>query len=586
MPQPGPQRPIPSAPLSGGRLPTGVDPGSWTLWWNHNREAYFDAIAWTRNVSNPFFTSSTRRVVALEQATIHEGIVPALLEALEHDPSAELRRGVLLSLAKIGHRQDGQLGGSNLQDLLLAHLTDSNSLVAETACISLGVLDRPGVLPILASLLQDAEAGRQRLKKQRVPQRMRAYAAYGIALLGERTEMADVRRFASHVLVQALQEDGGATPDMHVAAVIGLGLVGSGRQPVELLLDLLADKREHTTVRAHAPAALAKLALGVDPQTRQQVVATLCDYAGRKSEKASIQEGSLLALGQLLACGQQDAAARQELIKIAKGGKSQERGWAMIALAQIAARPEPGATDPMAGSFDIQNVLLKSLPRSSHTLQPWIALSLGVLAHGLRSQGEGVPASLGRALSDGLKATNSPESALAYGIGLGLARAPKGLETLTQKLSKFDVDTRSLLSTAIGLQADPAAHSTLVEELHEARHAPGTLISSAHALALLNHTSVVDELLGMLQSCDCLLSTAGITQALARTRHPQAMAPLLKLLADRETSDAHRALAAVALGNLAEKDARPWSLRLSQDLNYRAAVATLTEADYGILLLP
>ena len=32
---------------------------------------------------------------------------------------------------------------------------------------------------------------------------------------------------------------------------------------------------------------------------------------------------SLLALGQLLACGQQDAAARQELIKIAKGGKSQ-----------------------------------------------------------------------------------------------------------------------------------------------------------------------------------------------------------------------------------------------------------------------
>ena len=580
------QAPIPSAPLSGGRLPTGVDPGSWTLWWNHNREAYFDSIAWTRNVSNPFFTSSARRVVALEAATIQEGIVPALLEALEHNPSAELRRGVLLSLAKIGHRQDGQLGDSNLQELLLAHLTDSNQLVAETACISLGVLDRPGVMPILASLLQDGEAGRKLLEKERVPHRMRAYAAYGIALLGQRTEMADVRRFASHVLIQALQEDCGATPDMHVAAVIGLGMVGSGKQPIEVLLQLLSDKREHTAVRAHAPAALAKLAAEAYPQTRQQVVATLSEYAGRRSEKAPIQEGSLLALGQLLACGPQDAAARKELIQIAKGGKSQERGWAMIALAQIAARPEPRAMDPMAGSFDIQNVLLKSLSRSSHTLEPWIALSLGVLAHGLRTQGESVPASLGRALSDGLKATNSPENALAYGIGLGLARTPKGLETLTAKLSKFDVNTRSLLSTAIGLQGDPEAQAALVDELHEARHAPGTLISSAHALALLNHTSVVGELVAMFQSCDCLLSAAGITQALARTRHPEAVAPLLKLLADGETTDAHRALAAVALGNLAEKEERPWSLRLSQDVNYRAPVATLTESDYGILLLP
>ena len=580
------QPPFPSTPISGGRLPTGVDPNSWTLWWNHNREAYFDTIAWTRNVSNPFFTSSARRVVALDESAIHEEIVPALLEVLKHDPTAELQRGVLLSLAKIGHRQDGQLGGSELQDLLLAHLTDPNQLVAETACIALGVLDRPGVLPILASLLQDAEAGQKLLKKERVPHRMRAYAAYGIALLGQRTEMADVRRFASHVLVQALQEDCGATPDMHVAAVIGLGLVGSGKQHIEVLLELLANKREHAQARAHAPAALAKLALDAPPQSRQLVVATLSDFAQRRSEKAPIQEGSLLALGQLLSCGPQDAAQRAELIKIAKGGKSQERGWAMIALAQIASRPEPTAADPLAGSFDIQNLLLKSLSRSSHTLEPWIALSLGVLAHGLRTQGESVPASLGRALSDGLKSTNSPENALAFGIGLGLARAPKGLESLTDKLSKFDVNTRSLLSTAIGLQGDPAAQSALLEELHEARHAPGTLISSAHALALLNDTSVVAELVRMFEACDCLLSAAGITQALARTRHPDAAAPLLKLLSDRGTTDAHRALAAVALGNLAEKEERPWSLRLSQGVNYRAPVATLTESDYGILLLP
>jgi hypothetical protein len=317
-------------------------------------------------------------------------------------------------------------------------------------------------LPILAGLLQDTKSARKLVEGNQVSNRMRAYAAYGIGLLAESSNMLEIRQYANHVLVQVLKKEHGATPDLHAAAVIGLGLTGAGDQHIETLLNVLASKSEHDDVRAHAPTALAKLALRSDATARQRIASTLMEFANRSTEKASVQQGCMLALGQILRCGPTDAALRKDLQKLAKSGKTQERGWAMISLAQIASRPEAGSSYPLAGS----------------------------------------------------------------------------------------------------------------------------LITSAHALAMLNQSSVVGELIGMFEDCSCLLSTTGLTSALARTRHPDAIEPLLAQLGEDAATNSHRALAAVALGNLAAKAERPWGLRLSQGINYRAHVSTLTEADYGILLLP
>ena len=44
-----------------------------------------------------------------------------------------------------------------------------------------------------------------------------------------------------------------------------------------------------------------------------------------------------------------------------------------------------------------------------------------------------------------------------------------------------------------------------------------------------------------------------------------------------------RAFAAVALGGVADKESLPWRTKLSRDMNYRAAVETLTQSGTGVL---
>jgi len=58
---------------------------------------------------------------------------------------------------------------------------------------------------------------------------------------------------------------------------------------------------------------------------------------------------------------------------------------------------------------------------------------------------------------------------------------------------------------------------------------------------------------------------------------------LVKLLHNESITPLSRAFAAVALGGVADKEPLPWNSKISVDMNYRAAVETLTNHVSGIL---
>jgi HEAT repeat protein len=59
--------------------------------------------------------------------------------------------------------------------------------------------------------------------------------------------------------------------------------------------------------------------------------------------------------------------------------------------------------------------------------------------------------------------------------------------------------------------------------------------------------------------------------------------PLKRMLQNEQLTPLSRAFAAVALGGVGDKEKLPWNSKLSTNMNYRAAVDTLTDKTAGIL---
>ena len=74
-----------------------------------------------------------------------------------------------------------------------------------------------------------------------------------------------------------------------------------------------------------------------------------------------------------------------------------------------------------------------------------------------------------------------------------------------------------------------------------------------------------------------------IASALGFIGDRRTISPLVKMLFNPELTEISRAFAAVALGGVADKEPLPWNSKIGTDMNYRAAVETLTNQVNGIL---
>jgi len=530
-------------------------------------------------------------------------VVPALLQVLASDPSDETINSILVALGRIGEAGDAQPGDASLATVLTGYLDHASHVVNERATIALGVLGDASAAPTLAALARDTDMGRLLVERRSVPERLRAFAAYGLGLTAERSPVPDLRRFAIHHLV-GLAEDDDAPRESRVAAILALGLARpqeqalsapqEGRPPTSSaaalavwLLDFM-DGREGDALRSQVPYALARLVPALGREQRNGIQRRLVRALERRSnEPNGMRRASALALGRIADSDEDDLDrdARRQLMAATEKGDLGTRHFAYVALAQISGRAGDGDGAPLAGAEEARRFLRNELRRGSSQSRPWVALSLGLLGDSLLDERAPLAREDVDAMRDQLEDASSPATLGASSIGMGLCRYLNASDVLLEKLEEAsDPTVRQHVALSLGLNGSHDAIGELRELMLDSYHRPQVLEPAAMALALLDHEPLVDELLGLEEECDCDVSRATIASALGYVGNKRAIEPLIAMLTDEEAHSRLVAMAADSLGRLADKEPRPFSLRLGGDLNYHEAPASLTDAwGWGIL---
>jgi len=607
------------SPTTGG--PRGAGPSlAWEVWWAFNQDRFLDLKAFvhvdsTRSEDGAFYLGrgATSQPLDLRPTDeqLYGRVVPALVAALEQEESKDVRTAALVALAKIGERPgpDAPEGSTRMVDHIRPHLTSPNQEVAETAALALGILASDGSAIVLADLVGDTEAGRTLRGGKRVSARTRAFAAYGLGLVGRASQRPEVRRFAVHKLWNALERDDTASADLGVAAVISLGLVPlpwagtaldfaaesapasittSRESQLALLAAVLDDPQRDFRVRAHVPGALARLAEGASEEQRRALLAHLLPGIRQHTRlERPIREGLVLGVSALANAGdaEPDAAARRELERIAEKQDLLERRFALLGLGRLGARDAADGTGA-TGRAELERFLRDRLARSNGTLRPWVSLSLALMERG-RLQATGRPAGDEGAalLRAALRDATSLDEAGGHCIALGLLGDPAATPLLVERFESWSVDSaRGHAAIGLGLLDATGATETLRAQLERSVYRPDLIRDTGIALALLRDKGAVPVLVRILRESTSLSAQAAAARALGTIGDTRAVDPLLELLADREATALARAFAAAALGIVGDKDPLPWSAAIAADVHYGAEVETLTNsAGSGVL---
>ncbi|MDG1501033.1 MAG: HEAT repeat domain-containing protein, partial [Planctomycetota bacterium] len=627
-PSPGsPGSPAPASPGSPGAGPAaggasvtgggdfGPDLTLWSFWWEFNKDPYINLKAaikagGTTTGSGDWFLgrgeeTEARDSMAPSAQDIQNKIVPALLKALENETHNDIVTGSMMALAKIGDETDAE-GNSKFADIFTGFLTDGNQEIAETASIALGILANDASVSILNDLLQDTPAGRKLVGSNEVNNRTRAFSAYGLALVGSRTQEEVIRQSIFASLQSTLESDDSSTRDIKVACLIAMGLVpiqklgydsaemADGAEAeaeadaqaqagvvtregqINYLLEYFLDDANHYNVRAHAPTAVCRLLEGTGNEEAKEAAAKVFLKTMKGKDKKVVTQSCALALGQLGDADPDgiDKEIRKALMSVKDTvTDTQARNFAVIALAQAASRKDSG--DPSAAIKEVSKYFMKELSRGKVAVRPWTALAIGIFG---RELGVDVPADLIGALKMQLADERTPLVG-AYAIGAGILGDADFTELLLDKLDNInDNEARGYLCVALGMIGADEAKLPIKEIVDDSSYKPALLQQAAIALGLLGDKGVVDELIDTLQSSKSLSTQAALSAALGFIGDKRSIDPLVELLENKEITDTARGFAAVALGIVADKEDLPWNSKIATDLNYRASTVTLNES--------
>lgn len=592
-PRPQPDR---GPPTEQAGLPL-EDFAGWEYWWGFNRDRFLNLRA---RLNDAGTTTGTGGVLAgllggdatpslLNEPVVRDRILPALHAAARDSSDPDLLTGAMIAIARIGRD-----AGRDAPPLFGSHLGDGSQEVAETAAICFGVLKDPAALhdPI-RSLVFDRPEGRALAGDREVPARSRAFAAFGAGLIGA-YGYEPVKADAAAILLELLETDRSAVADLRVAAVLGLGLLEprDGELAARLaarLGGLLAEGRDDALVQAHLPITIAKLlrhSPAGAPAREKALDQALRLAEPRGDAQAYVRQSAVIALGLLAREGDPRSAEILAALEAArdKGRDDQTRHYTAISVAYLSAA-DPAFDSAEAGQ-PATRFLLDGLRKSSAAYEAWCGLALGVAAFLRDERGLPTPPAVYAALLEKFEKAKQPSQLGALAIGLGLAKHGGAAAAITAKMDR--VEDPSFLGHAaigLGLLRDRTHQARLIEQLRSQRRNPDLLRETAIALGLLGDPSVSRELHEMLQPADgsqpSLAVLAAAASAIGYVGDARSVEPLLDLLGDGSRPPLARAFAAVALGLLADKEWLPWNAALGADLNYRAAVATLTEKSSG-----
>ena len=569
----------PFVPVASTTAPTSRDLERWQAWWELNKDPYLEVKARVR-------AAAARRPGAeLSHGTIDTEIVPALSAALRATRQPDLASACLIALGRIGRDPSGQA----IRATILGALARGNQELRETAALALGLSRLDGVETDLTQLIRDDRFGRRLYGRESVDLRTRVFAAYGLGLLAERTSDVALRRRVVEVLTTELRDARDKEQELAMAAVHGIRLAAPGVRIRDLAsweltqtaVDSLSAYCERRVgqgqqmLQAHASLAVAQIlrgdesgALGKYARLWSKDVA---EPAGRSS---ALTQSSALAFGVLGANAPEDASAA--LRRLAeRGSDRQARSFALIALGQV------------GGDANRAFLLGQLKTGNKATVRPWAALALGLAVRGAGGAGQRVTDDeVGRALLMALQIVKNDQARGAFALALGLARHTPAAAPLRAMLAEHDKEDElaGYLCLGISLLDDAAAIPQLRELAQRSLRRPALLRQIAAALGRLGDANAGEHLVGLLCGRELNVAALGaVAGALGQLGDASAAAALLAVLRDDHVPDLARAFAAAALGGIADDSALPWYVPLSLDINYRAALPTLSDGRAGVL---
>lgn len=569
-------------------------PATWRTWWDTNKEPYLRRATHSgrgpTTHSDDFYLGvrKSRPVVDIHAITADDRrarIVPALAALMDADRSRDVQSACLVALGKIGL----DAPGIALDELLASRLTRNDQEVRETAALALGISGRDTPLDRLLALLNDQPAGRKLVGQDRVNDRVRTFAAYGLALIARRLGQPALQTQIYEQLHDVLHDRKIKSRDLRVAAVLGIGILrkdaaraADKRLAWRAIEDLLAwfeqDKGAgEELIQGHAPVSIARL-LGPGSSRLHQ----RCKQAFLKTLTASSRRGNAILRGSAIALGVMAQSAEQHAddAEISTGlRKAYSRGlephvrmFSAIAVAKI-------------GGKSNRDWLLREYPRSSKAMEkPWIAIALGVLAAESKQAGH-VDEEIANLLLDELRNASQVDMRTPLTIAVGLCGHEPASPTLLAMLADRADNERfaAYLCTSIGLLGDHKAIPALIKVLETSKRRPFVLQQCAIALGQLGDATVTKRLVDMLRSNDSVAVLSSVATAISRIRDRRAVDSLIALTKDKEIPALGRAFVAAALGGVGDKDLLPWNHPLTKDANFADPVDTLTNGSSGVL---
>jgi HEAT repeat protein len=315
--------------------------------------------------------------------------------------------------------------------ILQSRLRDPNQEIAETAALALGILRSEESLPIIEALLSESARGKELVGGRAVSERTRAFAAYGLGLIGTSAKNNRARQVVARALCASLPHSESSTEraapvaDVEVAAVIALSIdrldadrsaspapaaaPGASSPPIgstggstaastaaspgsstawisrqtqlRFLRGIFDDARRPPVIRAHAATAIARLGSEAPEELRSEAQEVLLGAlrARSKLENAPLQScAQSLGLLGTSATDANDRKIRLALVGVLEDADVQARCFALMALAEVGGRIRSWDEDG-EGPGAYRNLITGQLMRGRGMTRPWAAIALGVL---------------------------------------------------------------------------------------------------------------------------------------------------------------------------------------------------------------
>jgi hypothetical protein len=600
----------------------GVDTSTWETWWRFHRDALVDvrrALDAHQRIDHSDGMTDAMRLGAHPDAGLVAAIAaPALRAVLARETNPDLLSAALIALARLDGPTEGTLFNgvtaewdAGVDDLMAGFLAHPQLSVAETATLAVGIRARDVGAARLSGLLLDDASGRALIARASVPERMRAFAAYGLGLCAERTPSEDLRRWIVHALSQALIHDASASADVQAACVAALGMarldaytayfehtvsyrrelldraasMPASAARVALVADLcsvLADEQRSTIVRAQVPTAIAHVVAGASEDLRAECVRELLGRLANTREKSEVRAGVLLALGDIARPSDTpyDNAARAAISAAARAGDRTAQGFALVSAGKVG--QSAWLPEDRPAVVEMEALLLDALEHGKSGAPGFAAMGLAVLhdAHGLID-----PDHANEALRRTLTTSGNASTQTAAAIALGLRHDEWSRNALRDRVFSGGADdVRGMYALALGLGGDCDATRTLRDLVSQSAHRPALLRECVTALALLGDRDLTASLTAAMTNARTQAAQIGYAQALALVGDARCLTPLSELVTKADATIGARAYAIRALGTVSDLDPLPWNASYSFDAQYLAASETLTSASgTGIL---